>query len=340
MAVHQSTEDSEEEISGLSSEECEVYEPQADDEELEVSEDAYNVMEYISLDWPAQSIDIFRGFTVVLGTNPPEGITPGMISIDLLPTNGMKMPGKMKISKRNVKESYNKVRVNGETIYCLSDNKFVVHNSKFDEVYVREINQGLGYGLCFGSTGCVFGTRSGEVSMNDWNFNEISMISVHEDSIEGLCYQDNMIFSGSCDHSIGITDIRAKKSVFQKKFEYDINAVDFNGDNMLAFGDDNGVIRLMDIRNYSVEEISRHKTPISCLKWRDGDILASGSDEQVCIWDISLDPGEEDGYLLFVHQGQKFYKDITFCRGDNNYVITTSIDGLCVFYPISFDPEE
>lgn len=340
MAVHQSMEDSEEEVSGFSNEECEVYEPQADDEELEVSEDAYNVMEYISLDWPAQSIDIFRGFTVVLGTNPPEGSTPGMVSIDLLPTNGMRKPGKMKISKRNIKESYNKVRVNGEMVYCLSDSKLVVHNSKFDEVYGREISQGLGYGLCFGNTGCVFGTRSGEVSINDWNFNEISMINIHEDSIEGLCHHDNMIFSGSCDHSIGITDIRTKKSVFQKKFEYDINAVDFNGDNMLAFGDDNGVIRLMDIRNYSMEEVNRHKTPISCLKWRDADILASGSDEQVCIWDISLDPSEEDGYLLFVHQGQKFYKDITFCRGDSNYVITTSVDGLCVFYPISFDPEE
>ncbi|KAG5859718.1 hypothetical protein KMI_05g09020 [Encephalitozoon hellem] len=340
MAVHHNLEDYSEDISGLSNEEYEVYEPQVDDEGLEVSEDAYNVMEYISLDWPAQSIDILRGFTIVLGTNPSEEGTPGMVSIDLFPTDGMKMPGKMKISKRNIKESYNKVRVNGEMVYCLSDDKLVVHNSKFDEAYCREVSQGLGYGLCFGKSGCIFGTKSGEISVNDWSFNETGVMRIHEDSIEGLCHHEGMVFSGSCDHSIRITDIRCNKSIFQRKFGCDINAVDFNGENILAFGDDDGVIRLMDIRNHSIEEINRHKTPISCLKWRDSDILASGSDEQVCIWDMSLDPNEDDGYLLFVHQGQKFYKDIAFCRGDNNYVVTTSIDGLCVFYPISFDAEE
>ncbi|CAD26621.1 BETA-TRANSDUCIN REPEAT CONTAINING PROTEIN [Encephalitozoon cuniculi GB-M1] len=337
MVSHQSLEESGEDASGLSSSDYEVYEPRGDDEDLEVSEDAYNVMEYISLDWPAQSIDILRGFTVVLGTNPAEGGTPGMVSIDLFPTNGMKAPGKMKISKRNVKESYNKVRVNGEMVYCLSDDKLVVHDSKFEEVYKREISKGLGYGLCFSNSGCVFGTRSGEVSTNDWKFNEVSTMSVHEDSVEGLCHHDGMIFSGSCDHSIGITDIRSGSTVFRKRFGSDINAVDFNGDYTLAFGDDEGTIRLMDIRNHSIEEVTRHKTPISCLRWRDSDILASGSDEQVCIWDMSLDPSEDLGYLLFVHQGQKFYKDVAFCRGNNDYVVTTSIDGLCVFYPISFD---
>ncbi|ADM11552.1 WD40 domain-containing protein [Encephalitozoon intestinalis ATCC 50506] len=337
MEVHRDSSGSEEEATEFSSNDYEVYEPQADDENLEVSEEAYNVMEYISLDWPAQSIDILRGFTVVLGTNPSEGGTPGMVSIDLFPTNGMKAPEKMRISKRKVKESYNKVRVNGEMVYCLSDDKLVVHNSKFDEVYRRDIGQGLGYGLCFGNSGCVFGTKEGEISINDWKFNEVGTMKIHEGSIESLCYHGGMVFSGSCDHSVKITDIRSGSNIFQKKFEVDINAVDFNGDYLLAFGDDSGMIRLMDIRNHMIEEVQRHKTPISCLKWRDSDILVSGSDEQVCIWDVSLDASEEGGYLLFVHQGQRFYKDITFCRGDNNYVVTTSIDGLCVFYPISFD---
>lgn len=329
----------EEDLDQLSGD-SEVYEPQVGDEDLEVSEDAYNVLEYVSLDWPAQSIDILRGFTVVLGTNPPEGCKPGMVSVDLFASEGLRRPEKMKISKRNIRESYNKVRVNGEMVYCLADNKLVVHDSGFGEVYGRDVEEGLGYGLCFSSSGCVFGRRDGGISINDWKFNEVATAQVHEASVEGLCYHDGMVFSGSCDHSVGMTDIRSRKIVFRRKFGSDINAIDFNGENVLAFGDDDGVIRLMDIRNHSVEEVRRHKSPISCLRWRDKETFVSGSDEQVCIWDVSLDPAEEGGYLLFVHQGQKFYKDVAFCRGDDKYVVTTSIDGLCIFYPISFDTEE
>jgi len=304
-----------------------------------VEEEAYHVLEYISLDWPAQSIDIAKGFTIILGTNP-MGQRPGMVSIDLYPTHGLSKPDKMKISKKNVDESYNKVRVNGETVYCLSDDKLVLYNLEFEEIYRRDFNENLGYGLCFSKHGCIIGTGEGEVSINDWGYKEIGRMKIHEGSIEGLCNHENILFSGSCDYSIAMTDIRTEERIFQKKFCSDINVIDFNGDDILAFGDDKGIIRIMDIRNYSIEEINRHKSPVSCLKWRDQEIFASGSDEQLCIWDTTLDPNEEEGYLLFVHQGQKFYKDVTFCRGDNDYVVTTSIDGLCVFRPISFDIDE
>lgn len=318
------------------SDESEVYEPCKDDKDLVVEEEAYHVLEYVSLDWPAQSIDVAKGFTIVLGTNPVDA-KPGMVSVDLFYTDGMSKPDRMKISKRSVGESYNKVRVNGETVYCLSDDKLVLHDLEFNEVYRRDCNEPLGYGLCFSGSGCVFGTRGGEVSVNDWKYNEVMRMKIHEGSIEGLCHHDNMLFSASCDYSVALTDLRTKERIFSKKYDSDINAIDFNGCNLLAFGDDEGTIRLMDIRNYSVEEIGHHKSPVSCLKWRDGEVLASGSDEQVCIWDTTLDLSEEGGYLLFVHQGQRFYKDVTFCRGDNNYVITTSVDGLCVFRPISFE---
>lgn len=325
-----------EELSDTPSDEFEVYEPQRDDANLEVEEAAYNVLEYISLDWPAQSIDIARGFTIVLGTNPMDR-RPGMVSVDLYPTRGMSVPDKMKIFKKSVDESYNRVRVNGETVYCMSDRNVVLHDLEFKEIRGRECNEQLGYGLCFNRSGCVFGMRAGEVSVNDWEFNETQRTKIHEGSVESLCADGNMLFSASCDHSVAFTDLRTGKNVHRVRFGCDVNAIDFNGGNMVAFGDDEGVVRMMDVRNHAVEEVGRHKSAVSCLRWRDEDTCASGSDEQVCLWDVSLDSAEEGGYLLFVHQGQRFYKDVAFCRGDNNYVVTTSIDGLCVFQPISFE---
>ncbi|KAM0672395.1 hypothetical protein OCOL_000613 [Ordospora colligata] len=325
----------------MSDDSYDVYEPQNEEGDLEVEEGAYNVLEYISLDWPAQSIDVMRGYTVMLGTNPAPGEgKPGMISIDLFPTHGMSKPDKMVITKKKVSESYNKVRVNGESTYCLSDDTLVVHGPKFEVIHTKRYDEGLGYGLCFNGSGCVLGTRDGKISMNDWRFNETGTVKVHEGSIEGICSDGSMIYSGGCDYAVVFFDVRGKDAVFRRKFSSDINAIGFNGDNTLAFGDDEGTVWLMDIRNHEVEKITRHKSPVSCLRWRDGEIFVSGSDEQLCIWDVSLDASEEDGYLLFVHQGQKFYKDVAFCRGDSNFVITTSADGLCVFNPISFDCEK
>lgn len=319
-----------------SSDDYEVYEPQRDDRDLEVEEEAYNVLEYVSLDWPAQSIDTAPEFNIVLGTNP-VGEEPRMVRIDLSQTDGLSKPEEMRICKRSVDESYNKVRVRGDLVYCMSDTKVVVHGLDLEEVYRRGCDEELGYGLCFSDGGFMFGTRDGSVSVNDWECREVSRMRIHEGSVEGLCNHGGILFSASCDHSVSLTDIRTKERVFQRRFGSDINAIDFNGDNTVVFGDDEGIVRVMDIRNNGTEELRRHKSPVSCVRWRDREVFVSGSDEQVCIWDTTLDGTEESGYLLFVHQGQKFYKDIGFCK--EKYVVTTSIDGLCVFYPISFEEQ-
>jgi ribosome assembly protein RRB1 len=322
------------------SEEMREYLPELGDKRLEVDESAYKFLEYISLDWPAQSLDIYKGLTVVLGTNPVDDV-PALVSIDFGPTGDFKRMEKTVIKRTPCEESYNRVRVTSNMVYALSDKKLVIHNSSMEQVYQRERKEGLGYGLCFSKYGYSYGTRTGGIFLNDWANREVEILRTHQGSVESLSFSNELLFSASCDHSIAMTDVRSCKKVFSRKFGCDINAIDSNDEHLVAFGDDDGVIRLMDIRNHSIEEIRWHKSGIACIKWRDQETFASSSDEQVCIWDTSIEEEwEYEKYLLFVHQGQKYYKDITFCKGNRDCVVTTSIDGLCAFRPISFCDEE
>jgi ribosome assembly protein RRB1 len=329
-----------EDYSDSSAEDAGEYLPELEARELEVDESAYKCLEYITLDWPAQSLDIFRGLTAILGTNPVDD-APGLVSIDFGPTAGFSRMKKMAIKKAPCEESYNRVRVTSNMIYALSDTKLVVHNSGLEEVYKKEVAEGLGYGLCFSKYGYSYGTRTGRVSLNDWTNREVESLATHCGSVESLSFSNDMLFSASCDHTMAITDVRSCKKIFSRKFSCDINAIDCNDGYLVAFGDDDGVVRVMDIRNHSIEEIRWHKSSIACIKWRDGETFASSSDEQVCIWDTSIEEEwEYEKYLLFVHQGQRCYKDVAFCKGNKDYVVTTSIDGVCVFCPISLCESE
>lgn len=66
--------------------ECQVYIPEPNEQQLEVDESAYTLLEHISLEWPAQSITINDGF-LFLGTNPDikssHNHTPSILRIDL-----------------------------------------------------------------------------------------------------------------------------------------------------------------------------------------------------------------------------------------------------------------
>lgn len=317
---------SDEDINNLDNVETVTYTPTIDDEELECNDEVYKILSYYDLDWPSQSVDLYKTDFLLVATNPEN--EPGQLKMF-----NMKNFEHEGFEYKSVQAPYlyNRIRSN-TNINCVSDTTFDIYNDNLDKLISLSYDK-VDYGLYSANETSIFAHDSGFLSI----FNEqiSDTFRIHSKSIESISRLGSLLFSASTDKTIKVTDIRSKDNIFNKLENAEINAVDTNKDNLFAYGDDNGTIKIVDIRMPSnVLDIFWHKSSISMIKWKDSDIFCSTSDEQLCIFDTSLeDDWEYEKYLLFVHQGQKYYKDVCF---KEDLVITTSVEGLCFFKPISF----
>ncbi|WUR03535.1 WD40 repeat domain-containing protein [Vairimorpha necatrix] len=317
---------SNEDITNMDEVETVIYTPNLEDEDLECSDEVYDSLDYYDMDWPSQTVTTFKNKYVLVGTNPDN--EPGKLKVFDLNKMGQE---DFEVNSLTASVSYNRIRTN-ENINCVSDTTFDIYNEDLKLLESLSYDN-VDYGLCSTSESSIFSHDKGNVSIFTDRVTETRF--VHSDSINSLNFHNSLIYSASSDKSSKITDLRSKDVVFHKIEKAEINAIDTNKDNLFAMGDDLGSIKVIDMRMPKNEiGIFWHKSSISSLTWKDSDIFLSTSDEQLCIFDTSLeDEWEYEKYLLFVHQGQRYYKDVCLV---NNLVITTSVDGLCFFTPISF----
>lgn len=179
-------------------------------------------------------------------------------------------------------------------------------------------------------------TQSGFVT------NETPFLS-HTSSIEDLQWspsEQTVFASCSADRSIRIWDVRMKsrKSALALEGAHpdDINVIDWNKttDYLLLSGGEEGGLNVWDLRSVRstnkstkgdpkpVAEFQWHKGPISSVEWNPNEesvFAASGRDDQVTLWDLSVENDEEeDGQkqenvpdqLLFCHQGASEVKEV------------------------------
>ena len=88
-----------------------------------------------------------------------------------------------------------------------------------------------------------------------------------------------------------------------------------------------------------------HTAPITSIEWNPNDssvFAASGSDNQITIWDLSVEKdttteGEPDvpPQLLFIHQGQTDIKELHWHRQMPGVIISTAHSGFNIFRTIS-----
>lgn len=97
---------------------------------------------------------------------------------------------------------------------------------------------------------------------------------------------------------------------------------------------------------------SWHSAPVTSIEWHpteDSIFAASGADDQVTLWDLSVEQDDDETgammgdeseenvppQLLFVHQGQKDIKEIHWHPQIPGTVISTALDGFNIFKTIS-----
>ncbi|KAG1050433.1 hypothetical protein G6F43_007296 [Rhizopus delemar] len=185
----------------------------------------------------------------------------------------------------------------------------------------------------------------------------------HRSSVEDLQWSptENSVFAScSSDQTVKIWDTRNKKrsAVSVRASGSDVNVISWNkkASYLLASGHDDGVFSVWDLRTFSPNAAS---TPVATFKWHHGPITSiewhpteesvlavSGADNQLTLWDLSVEPdSEQDGQmttheevppqLLFVHQGQEDIKELHFHKQIPGCVISTANTGMNIFKTIS-----
>ncbi|OMH78574.1 Ribosome assembly protein rrb1 [Zancudomyces culisetae] len=205
----------------------------------------------------------------------------------------------------------------------------------------------------------------------------------HKQSVEDLQWspsEQNVFASCSADQTIRIWDTRANnrktsRLCVSQAHNSDVNVISWNkvSQYLMASGADDGKFSIWDLRTWGggasgqkrilpVATMDWHKAPVTSIEWHPTDdsvIAVSGADDQLTIWDLSveLDPEEEqngagsravnefvgaDGsrrtvppQLLFVHQGQRDIKELHWHPQIPGAIVSTAYSGFGVFKTIS-----
>ncbi|KAG8734574.1 ribosome biosynthesis protein rrb1 [Ceratobasidium sp. 414] len=163
--------------------------------------------------------------------------------------------------------------------------------------------------------------------------------------------------SCSSDKSVRVWDVRAKgrRNAVQiaRAHDSDVNVMSWNRGTsyLLVTGGDEGGIKVWDLRNLKgataapspVALFTWHNAPITSIEWHpteDSVFAASGSDDQITLWDLSVEQDEDElkdvpSQLLFVHQGQSDVKEVHWHPQIPGCVVSTAYSGFNVFKTIS-----
>ncbi|KAL2475623.1 Transducin family protein/WD-40 repeat family protein [Abeliophyllum distichum] len=177
---------------------------------------------------------------------------------------------------------------------------------------------------------------------------------------------DSNPFAG---HTASIEDLQPSgesPATSIKVHKADVNVITWNrlASCMLASGSDVGTFSIRDLRllkegDSVVAHFEYHKHPITSIEWSPHEastLAVSSADNQLTIWDLSLERDEEEEtefkaitkeqvnspaalppQLLFVHQGQKDLKELHWHSQIPGMIISTAADGFNILMPSNIE---
>ncbi|KAK8816977.1 glutamate-rich WD repeat-containing protein [Blastocystis sp. ATCC 50177/Nand II] len=174
----------------------------------------------------------------------------------------------------------------------------------------------------------------------------------HEASVEDLQWSPSeatVFASCSVDRTVRFWDTRnpSRQCMLSvNAHDSDVNVINWNKQvgYLVVSGSDDGTFRIWDIRNLNggcVGNFNYLDAPITSVEWspHDSSVLAVSSDQQLTIWDLSLEADAADqipevpSQLLFVHAGQNEIKELHFHPQIPDMVVSTAQDGFNCFIP-------
>ncbi len=211
------------------------------------------------------------------------------------------------------------------------------------------------------SLGSIFFTKCGDEGQ--WVTDD-EAFKGHKKSVEDLKWSPSEVgvfASASADHSVAVWDLRRRASSMislPKAHDVDVNVISWNQNvtYLLASGDDNGLFKVWDLRSFKktapepVAQFRWHTNQVTSIEWHPTDesmLAVAGADNQVTIWDLSVEEDEEamgldpklrrlPPQLLFVHQGQENIKEVHWHPQIPGLLMTTAMDGFHIFKPAIF----
>ncbi len=211
------------------------------------------------------------------------------------------------------------------------------------------------------SLGSIFFTKCGDEGQ--WVTDD-EAFKGHKKSVEDLKWSPSEVgvfASASADHSVAVWDLRRRASSMislPKAHDVDVNVISWNQNvtYLLASGDDNGLFKVWDLRSFKktapepVAQFHWHTNQVTSIEWHPTDesmLAVAGADNQVTIWDLSVEEDEEamgldpklrrlPPQLLFVHQGQENIKEVHWHPQIPGLLMTTAMDGFHIFKPAIF----
>ncbi|KAL1410380.1 Ribosome assembly protein rrb1 [Vanrija albida] len=230
-----------------------------------------------------------------------------------------------------------------------------------------------GYAVEWGQSGLLTGDVASKIFLTTLTPTGFSTAdkpyTSHTSSIEDLQWspaEPTVFASASADRTVRVWDVRSKgrkSAVNVTAHDQDVNVISWNKnvDYLLVSGGDEGGVKVWDLRMFGkakptpVAHFTWHTAPITSVEWHPTDpsvFAASGSDDQVTLWDLSVEQDDDEAsrnqatgpdgkpldvppQLLFVHQGQKDVKEIHWHPQVPGMVLSTASDGFNVFKTIS-----
>ncbi|KAH3760980.1 WD repeat protein Rrb1 [Pelomyxa schiedti] len=184
--------------------------------------------------------------------------------------------------------------------------------------------------------------------------------SVHKSSVEDLQWsptESTVFASCSSDQTIRIWDHRTKKQpqLTVKAHSCDVNVISWNKlvPHLMVSGADDGTFNIWDLRTFSsgtpISQFIYHTKQITSVEWspwEDSVLAVAGADDQVTIWDLSLEDDPEEQIakrktpadpvppqLTFVHMGVRDVKEVHWHPQIKNTLGCNSLSGLQFFLP-------